>query len=256
MIDGIVGALTWEPQIKGALYVVLSVLILCGSAYLLLSTNMGARLGFQLAAAGLFGFLATIGIIWWVYGIGPKGPEPKWDATGVVNGDLARSRNDALERFPRGWKKLEISDPAVSDALPVVDSQVVSAPGQRRVFASSSDYVPIAAYKKGGDTFGPFGLDFRPFDVFHTPHYLVIQVQKAGPPVVGQPARPDPGAQPVAVVLLRDLGAKRLNPAIFALSSMAIFLLLCYQLHTRDKEAAAAREGGDRTPEPVSGASR
>lgn len=243
-------ALTWEPQVKGGLYVVLAVSILVGSAYLLLSTNMGARLGFLLAGAGLFGWLATLGSIWWVYARGPMGPEPSWENKGIVTGEPARSANPSLKHFPRGWEKIESSDPAVSDALPVVDAQIV---GPKAMFRSAGEYVLIAAYEKGGDSHGPFGLGLpRPFDLFHTPHYLVLQVQKAAPPVVGQKLAPDPGARPVAVVLLRNLGAKRLHPAVFAMSSGAIFLLICYKLHVRDKEAAALREAGTRSPQPVS----
>ncbi|MFN2503381.1 MAG: hypothetical protein ABR540_03960 [Acidimicrobiales bacterium] len=256
-METLLAALTWEPQIKGALYVVLAVGILCGSCYMLLATNTGARLGFLLAAAGLFGFLATIGIVWWVYGIGPKGPEPKWDPAGVITGDLARSANPALDGFPREWEEIEVSDPAVADAQPVVDGQLVSAPGQRRIFATASDYVPVAAYKKGGESYGPLGLDFRPLDVFHKAHYLILQVQKVQPVAEGQPPPPGPprvdaSTPPVAVVMVRDLGALRLNPAIFAISSTLIFLLLCYQLHTRDRDLTALRESGSRSPEPVS----
>ena len=43
------------------------------------------------------------------------------------------------------------------------------------------------------------------------------------------------------VLLLRDLGHKRLNPAVATISSAMIFGLLVYQLHTRDKEAMAKR---------------
>lgn len=246
------GALTWEPQIKGALYVIVAVLTLCGSCYLILATNVGARLGFLLAGAGLFGFLATIGVLWWVYAIGPTGATPSWTAEGIVTGDLARSANPALGDFPKGWEKLEPSDPAVADAQPVVDSQLVSAPGQRRLFANSTEFQIVAAYKKGGDTFGPLGLNFRPFNLFHKPHYLMIQVQKMLPSEPGQPREPDPSEEPVSVVMLRDLGSERLNPAVFCISTFALFLLFCHQLHTRDKELMAAREAGTRTPEPVS----
>ena len=249
MIGTLLAALTWEPQVKGGLYVLLAVLILCGSAYLLLATNMGARLGFLLAAAGLFGFLATLGLIWWVYGIGPIGPAAAWHSEGIVTGDLAQSRNPALDDFPEDWKRLEVTDPAVADAIAVLDSQLV---GPRAMFRNPSEYVLVAAYKKGGEDVGPFGLKVpRPLDVFHTPHYLVLQVQKALPPVVGQRPAPDPTARPAAVVMLRDLGAKRRNPAVFALSAMALFLLFCYKLHVRDKELWALQESESKSPQPV-----
>jgi hypothetical protein len=256
MDDVVVAALKWEPQVKGGLYVLLAVLILCGAPYLLLATNTGARLGFLLAGAGLFGFLTVMGIIWMVYAIGPVGRAPTWKSEGVVTGPLSASRNPVLDEFPEGWKRLQPSDPQVADAQPIVDGQIVSAPGQRRMFASPNEFQIVAAFEKGGDAYGPLGINIRPFNVFHEAHYLVIQVQRTitPEPVPGEaPPRPelDRSAVPVAVVMVRDLGAERLNPGIFTVSSAAIFGLLCYQLHTRDKEAAQRREQESRTLEPV-----
>lgn len=247
-MDALVAALSWNPEIKGGLYVVLAVLILCGSPYLILATNTGSRLGFQLAAAGLFGFLVIIGVVWWIYGIGPVGRGPAWEPSSVVTGDLGQSESDVVEGFPRDWDELELTDPAVADAQPVVDGALLGGDGQEGVFESSSEYVIRGAFDKGGEDYGPFGLDFRPFDVFHKPHYLAVQVQPvlAQPEVSGgTPARPepDPNAEPVTVVMLRDLGTRRLNPGVATVSSALIFGLLIYQLHTRDKQAMAkARE--------------
>ena len=246
----LLGALTWEPQVKGGLYVVIAITILCGSCHMLLATNMGARLGFLLAGAGLFGWLATLGCIWWAYARGPVGPEPSWESRGIVTGNPAESRNPTLDGFPKHWKTIKPDDPAVGDALPAVDAKIV---GPRSLFKKPSDYVLIAAWERGGDTHGPFGISApRPFDLWHTPHYLLVQVQQASPPAVGQRAQPDPTARPVAVVLLRNLGAKRLHPAVFAISAGTIFLLFCYKLHVRDKEAAALEETETRRPQPVS----
>lgn len=249
MIAGLLGALTWEPNIKGGLYVLIAVVVLCGSSQLLLSTNVGSRLGFQLAAAGLSGFFVLIGSVWWVYGIGPKGPDPTWVPEGVLTGQPADADLPELQRFPQGWAKLDLTAPEVADALPVVDGAVVpeAGSGEEGVFESSADYLPVAAFEFGGEDYGPFGLDFRPFDVFHKPHFLMIQVQQvaeAVPDPSGAPPKPrvDPAAQPVSVVMLRDLGAKRLHPGVFTLASLAIFGLLIYQLHTRDKELLASRK--------------
>jgi hypothetical protein len=258
----LLAAFSWEPQVKGALYVVIAVVILVGSCYLLLATNMGARLGFLLAAAGLFGWLATAGMIWWAYGRGPVGPEATWQSETIVTGNPARSSFDALKGFPKGWKKLPPTDKEVADASPVADGELVSKPGGKAApFKSASEFVVIGAYEKGGKAFGPLGLNVRPFNVFHTAHYLGIQVQKAIPqtPVQGQPAAkpaPDPSAPPVTVILVRNLGAKRLHPAVFTISTTLMFLLICYQLHTRDKEAMAQREGEPGRLQPVGSSSR
>ena len=245
MLVELIGALSWDPTVKGGLYVLLAVVILCGSSYLLLGTNVGSRLGFQLAATGLFGFMVIIGAVWWVYGIGPQGPTPAWEPKLTVTGDLARTESETLEGFPEGWEKLELSDPAVADAQGVVDGVLTAEDGG--LFESPSDYLPVAAYKKGGDTYSilPF-LNFRPFNLWHKPHYMVVQVQpvlEQETPPGGAPPRPqvDPAQTPVAVGMVRNLGALRRNPAIATISSMLIFGLLVYQLHTRDKEAMAKR---------------
>ncbi len=241
----LVAAMNWDPTVKGGLYVLISFVILCGSSYLLLGTNVGSRLGFQLAAAGLFGFMVIIGAVWWIYGIGPQGPAPAWEPRFTVSGDLSRTQSETLEGFPEGWERLQLEDPAVADAQAVVDAELTAEDGG--LFESATDYLPVAAYKKGGDTYSilPF-LNFRPFNLWHEPHYLVVQVQpvrEQETPPGGAPPRPevDPAQEPVAVGMVRNLGAVRRNPAIATISSLLIFGLLVYQLHTRDKEAMAKR---------------
>jgi hypothetical protein len=241
-MDALTLALSWNPHVRGGLYVLIAVVVLCGSGTLILGTNLGGRLGFQASAAGLMGFLVVIGAVWWVYGIGPQGKAPTWVPRFVVQGDLSQVGGQILEDFPRGWKELGLADPAVADALPVSDAELT---GDEGAFESPSDYLPVAALEKGGETYGPFGiLNFRPLNLWHKAHYLIIQVK----PVVEQEALPgqapprprvDEAATPSAVVMVRDLGSLRLNPAVFTIASALLFGLLVYQLHTRDKELMA-----------------
>jgi hypothetical protein len=99
----------------------------------------------------------------------------------------------------------------------------------------------------GGDAHGPFGvLNFRPLNLFHSIHYLVIQVQavehqEAVPGLAPPKPRVDPNAAPVSVVMVRDLGSLRLRPGVFTIAVGLLFGLLIYQLHTRDKELMALR---------------
>ena len=85
MTSQLLAALAWDPQIRGALIVVTAFVILPGSVYLLLATNTGAKLGFLIAAAGFFGWMAVMGWIWVVYGIGIKGDAPTWHVEEVVD---------------------------------------------------------------------------------------------------------------------------------------------------------------------------
>jgi hypothetical protein len=54
----------WDPTILGILAVLSGVVLFCGSVYLLLATNLGARLGFLVAATALSGLLTLIAILW------------------------------------------------------------------------------------------------------------------------------------------------------------------------------------------------
>jgi hypothetical protein len=239
----LLGAFSWDPQVKGALYVLIAFVVLVGSGYLLLMTNVGSRLGFQLAAAGFFGWMTVLGGVWWVYGKGPVGPSPTWNTQAVVIGEASSARGPLLTGFPNGWRKLETTSPAVADALPVAETKLV---GKGAPFQSSSDFIVTGAYEKGGEKYGPLGLDFRPLDLFHKPRYLVIQVQKAvKPPIVaGQPppkATADTSAGIVSVVMVRDLGSVRLRPALVCLFSAIVFGVLVFLLHVRDKELVAGR---------------
>ena len=71
-------AVSWQPEIRGYLVVLVMVITLIGSTYLILGTNLGARLGFMVALAGLAGWMMSMAIIWAVYGIGLTGTLPSW----------------------------------------------------------------------------------------------------------------------------------------------------------------------------------
>jgi hypothetical protein len=76
----VASGLAWDPQIRGILAVAVGFVVLAGAVYLLLATNMGARLGLLVALAGLFGWMSILTLYWWVNppGIGPAGDPPYW----------------------------------------------------------------------------------------------------------------------------------------------------------------------------------
>lgn len=96
----LLGAMAWDPGFRGLLTTVLSVLVLCGSVALIASTNTGARLGSLLSVSALFGWLAVMGVIWALYGIGWKGESPSWKMKDVVVGAPAESSIDTARSLP------------------------------------------------------------------------------------------------------------------------------------------------------------
>src|SRR5690242_21786743 len=68
LAEGPTKANIWNPTIIGVLTVLSAIGLFCGSVYLLLSTNLGARLGFLVAAASLTGFMVLLSTLWWTSG--------------------------------------------------------------------------------------------------------------------------------------------------------------------------------------------
>jgi len=244
-------AVTWDPFIRGIVVVLIGVGVLCGSIYLLLLTNLGARLGFLVAMAGLFGWLALMGAVWVVYGIGLKGKDPSWHPVAVINAPAALSTNPIIggDGFVQstethsvdGWRKLAEDDPERGQAVAASDDILQN---QAQVF-KAGEYLTVAVYDKGGSRFPIIG-DFDLFAFFHRPHYALVQVQ----PVVKQNTEPgkapptpvaDTSQPPRYVLMERDLGNRRRPAAMIFIGSTAIFLILCLVLHRREKLVAANR---------------
>ncbi|WP_426574322.1 hypothetical protein [Aquihabitans sp. McL0605] len=87
MINVLASLWSWDPGFRGILTVLVAVTVLCGSVFLILATNNGARLGFLLALTGFTGWLFVMGIIWSMYGIGYKGNAPTWKVEDVVRSE-------------------------------------------------------------------------------------------------------------------------------------------------------------------------
>lgn len=96
------GGLAWDPHYRGVLTVLTGIAVLCGSVYLILFTNVGARLGFLLAAGSLFGWMTILGLTWWLAppAIGPRGELPTWEPIEVIYGDTGTAATEEVQRLP------------------------------------------------------------------------------------------------------------------------------------------------------------
>ena len=92
----------WNPTILGVLVVISAIGLFCGSAYLLLATNLGARLGFLVAFASLTGFMVLLSTLWWTSGNSgidpPHGRSPSWKVVEIVS-DPAQSKIPAVQNI-------------------------------------------------------------------------------------------------------------------------------------------------------------
>ena len=255
-------AINWQPELRGIVVVLIAAVVLIGGTYLVVGTNVGARLGFLLVIAAFFGWMMTMGAIWWTYGIGLKGPTPFWhpaepvtivrDSSLMVGAEIlkveptlggdpvANAASISTQLQPEGWHLLDEADPQRGQAVAASDAILQI---EAKEFPAGS-YLSVAVYDRGGERFPKINdsLDF--FAFFHKPRYALVEVAPVVPQHVEPgraPARPVVDtAQPHRYVhMLRDLGAKR-QPAMFiTFGSGLIFLMLCWLLHRRDLQLRA-----------------
>lgn len=252
-------AIGWEPELRGLLTVIIGVVILCGSVYGILATNLGSRLAFLVALAGLMGWMMLMGIVWMIYGIGLRGPDPSWEPVpgmGVLQGSDAIDTAGILNppaRIPtgvaptaaaeivrdafldQGWVVLDKASPAFGQAQAAASELLVEGGS-----FSDGEFEIVEVFDTGGKRYPKINdsLDFLAF--FHTPHYVVAE---AAPYV---PVRTEPGRAPATreidetrprqyVYMIRNLGARRQPPAVLAVGGGLVFLGLCYLLHRREQ---------------------
>jgi len=258
-------AVEWEWELRGTLIVIMAVAVLCGSLYLILGTNLGARIGFLVAITALAGWMFIMGAVWWTYGKGLLGQDPTWqpvanktvvrdpgllDDTGILGESFTPTAGEATSDATKvvdllkdhGWKQLNSALPSYAQA---------GAAGSVFLEQSKSyvagEFQVVNVFEKGGER-GPKFWDDRIdfFAFFHKPHYALVEIA----PLV--PQRSEPGrapARPVIdtsrpheyVYMIRDMGNKRVPAGIITIMSLITFLTLCWLLHTRDKRVQVNR---------------
>jgi hypothetical protein len=238
--------LTWDPEIRAILVLAVAIAVLPGSIYMILGTNLGTRLGFLVAIAGLSGWMVIMGVIWSIYGIGYVGDFPSWKLREVVTSESADDLDAARLADAHDlstWNELPSDDPGRGEAVAAAGAGIAGDAAPIPTFEDESDYVVVDAFDKGGrgDSFFDRNVPWR-----HPAHYAIIQVQRAvevevefgeAPP----PPEPDESQPVVSVILERDLGDRRLPPVMVTLGSLIIFGITCSALHRRDKAVMAAR---------------
>jgi len=247
----------WDPTVKGVLVVAAAITLFIGSVYLLLSTNLGARLGFLLTAAGVSGFMIILSSLW-LTNTDPlqslRGRIPEWKGEEVV-ATVDDSTIAAVRAIPQDGRDVAEGDVAGVDAA--VEQVLTSQDSEFAQFTSSTDYLVLGRNEIGGES----------KDVFwHVPLYATAEIcpvdTEALDVPLGDPI-PEPqcqaGEPTQTVVLLRDLGSLRQPPAVVLGAAIILFVLSLLGLHwrerdqQREREVAEAGEGSDedRTLEPV-----
>jgi hypothetical protein len=234
----------WNPTILGVLVVLSAIGLFCGSVYLLLSTNLGARLGFLVAAATLTGFMVLLSTLWWTSGNSgidpPHGKSPSWKVVEVV-GDPQEAKIAAVHSITSSGTAVDTAH--LANLRPALDAALVKAtlvanvktPSQPLArFGAALDYLTDfkgnQAFITGGGTKNLF---------WHTPKYEVVQFCPKDPnQPLGETPRCDPLADKQFAVLAYNFGSLR-EPVVFQfwIPSVLLFGLSLLGLHWYETDA-------------------
>lgn len=245
----------WNPTVKGILVVAAAITLFVGSVYLLLSTNLGARLGFLVVAAGVSGFMIILSSLW-LTNTDPlqslRGRIPEWKGVEVAE-SIDESSVEEVREIPESGE--EVSEDDIAGVEAAVEAALTGEESELAQFESATDYLVLEAQEIGGETKNLF---------WHEPRYAAVQICPVDTEALEVPTGdpiPEPrcleGEPTQTVVLLRDLGSLRQPPAVVLGASIVLFVLSLLGLHwrerdqQREREAAEEGEDADRTLEPV-----
>lgn len=257
----------WYPTILGALAVIAGLILFVGSVYLLLGTNLGARLGFLISFTGLAGFMVVLSLLWMTTA-SPlntlKGRLPQWKVQEVVP-DVTKAKTEAVRDIATNANKAQGSD--IANVKAAVDTALVTKvstptvevlPNDNRFakFQDVTKYMVLETYVIGGSR-----PQFWKGEFFHQTKYAVVefcatdqtQTQVYGLPPLPPECASGADAQKGFVVLTFDLGSVRVPPFVAFLLFSVLFGLGLLCLHWREKdimEAKAAEEAA-KAPKPA-----
>ena len=254
----------WYPTILGVLVVVAGVVLFCGSAYLLLGTNLGARLGFLVAFTGLMGFMVVLSLLW-ITTSSPlntlKGRPATWNVQQVVT-DLEKADIAAARDIQ---KKANIVDPAeaanvkaaVDEAL-VTQVETPTEPVEEHAndfaqFGEVTNYQILQTYEVGGSDPQFWKGEFTHQEQVAVVQFCEVEPEDSERANSGLPPIPPECADDGAtgfVVLTRDLGSLRLPPFIAFVAFTILFVLGLLMLHWRERDEQEAEAAAQAPPQP------
>ncbi len=250
--DSLVTASIWYPTILGVLVVLAGIGLFCGSIYLLLGTNLGARLGFLVAFTCLTGFMCIMSLLWLTTASpleSPKGRVASWKVVEVVP-DVKNAKTAAVRDIAQ--PKNKASSTEASNVLASADAALITkvqtptvkvAPNDNRYaqFSGVTDFMVLETYAVGGSDPQFYKGEFN-----HSNRYAVVeycataqQTQTFGLPPLPPECASGADAKKGFVVLQYDYGTLRLPPFIVFAISAILFGLGLLGLHWREKDEMA-----------------
>lgn len=254
---------TWYPLTLGWLVVLAGIGMFFGSTYLLLATNMGARLGFLVTGTVLTGFIAILAVLWATTATPLnvfKGRQSQWKAVGIVQ-TTKSSDIDAVKTIEVKGVKLTSTEyanvKAAADTFLAVPAEgaEVTTPESIADDLPSSDVIVTNIFEVGGSTPNPLHFELR-----HTPQYAAAEYCQLDKEKSESAFRStcDTSAEAEVnnrfLILEKDLGSLRQPPLFLFLGSSLLCAMFVLALHWRERDIREAKklaESENETDEPT-----
>lgn len=258
----------WDPTLKGILVTIAAVVLFCGSVYLLLATDVGARLGFLLSLGAVSGFLVMLTLLWLVNQFplsSYRGELASWkplvvydSAAGIPQGDEAALPDEATEVTDES-KSEKMTSSQAGDLKAAIEAALVQpaeASGETPEFAryqAANEFLVVDGSQRIIEPEEPNPLKLQ---FFHDS--IVASAQfcdaKTIPDTFPEPP-PDPVCDPTqprqTIIFERDLGSLKLRPFGAFLMSLILFVLTLWILHGRERDERELARIKERELEPA-----
>ena len=249
LANSFVTASIWYPTILGVLVVIAAIVLFIGSIYLLLGTNLGARLGFLVTFTSLMGFMMILIILWLTTASpleSPKGRVASWSVIENVP-DITKAQTEAVRDIAKKENKASQTD--ASNVLAAVDAALVTKQSTPTVTVTPNDnrfakfddvtqFMVLQTYTLGGSN-----PQFWKGQFNHSTKYAVVeycktatQTQTFGLPPLPPECASGADAQRGFVVVKYDYGTLRLPPFVVIVITAILFGLGLLALHWREKD--------------------
>lgn len=244
----------WDPTLLGWLVFLSAIILFFGAMYLLLATNLGARLGFLVAGAGIFGLMVLMTAMWatTAYPLNTlRGALPGWKPIEITKNPGDAVRVASLKNAATTEKNLFLTESLRAEYANIqaaAQDAIVLKP------VVAGEPAPLSNWQKQNPP--EFQSDDPPvigsiFEVTERnswprqdTRYALVEFcpAKQGTPALGEtPSKCNAGSARY-LALKYDYGSLRVPPIVAFILSLIGFVLFLLGLHWRERdEMAAAR---------------
>lgn len=244
------------PLTVGWLVVLCGIGMFFGSTYLLLSTNIGARLGFLVVGAVITAFICVLSVLW-ITTSTPlnvfKGRVEEWKPVSINDNAKSSNVKDVQDIVEKG-EKLTGTDfanvKAAADTTLAPAAEGVEKPESVAADIPSKAVIVTDIYSIGGSNPNPLKMEFS-----HKAHYAVavfcpLDEVKSKTAFRSTCEVPTDGTSNTKVLVLeKDLGTLRQPPVFLFIGSALTCAIFLACLHWREKDKKAKQAIETETPE-------